>query len=66
MTWQPIETAPLHTVVLVWFGRIGMHYNVMRSSQSGWVEATDDGRRLKEGYEPSHWMHLPSPPEATR
>lgn len=64
--WQPIETAPADKPVLVWFERFGMSYNVMRRDGEGWVEAVDDGRRLKDGYEPSHWMPLPAPPQINK
>jgi hypothetical protein len=64
--WQPIETAPTGTTVLAWFGRVGMGYNVLiKDTQNNWHEAVDDGRSLKEGYEPSHWMPLPPPPSTT-
>lgn len=61
--WQPIETAPKGRSLLVWFGRVGMHYNVLICDDMGWREAVDDGRQLKEGYEPTHWMPLPEPPK---
>lgn len=71
--WQPIETAPRdgHTSVLLWFyigtpGLPGMTfigiwgYPPDNDKFPGpcWVDP-DDGERLGD---PTHWMHLPSPP----
>jgi hypothetical protein len=61
--WQPIETAPERRAVLVWHPGLGMGgWNVMRRDGKTWRETAHDGRALKEGYEPSHWMPLPEPP----
>lgn len=49
--------------MLVWHPGLGMGgWNVMRWDGSAWRETANDGRALKPGYEPSHWMPLPSPP----
>ena len=62
--WQPIETAPERTPVLVWHPGLGMGgWNVMMRYKTLWTETMHDGRTLKEGYEPSHWMPLPAPPK---
>jgi hypothetical protein len=62
--WQPIETAPTDTPVLVWHPGLGMGgWNCMAKGDDGtWRETAHDGRVLKEGYEPTHWMPLPEPP----
>ena len=64
MDWQPIETAPTNTPVLVWHPGFGMGgWNCMRCDHFGdWHETSHDGRKLKQGYEPTHWMPLPPPP----
>ncbi len=62
--WQPIETAPRRIPLLVWHPGFGMGgWNVMAFDGSEWRETVNDGRALKEGYEPSHWMPLPPPPQ---
>ena len=63
MTWNPIATAPRNTPILVWHPGFGMGgWNVMRFNGNEWRETANDGRALKPGYEPSHWMMLPNPP----
>ena len=57
-TWQPIETAPKDTAVLLWLGwrfEIG-HFN---TGLGRWV-ANWDHRALE--VPATHWMPLPSPP----
>ena len=64
--WQPIATAPTSTPLLVWHPGLGMGgCNVMSYDGHEWRETANDGRALKAGYEPSHWMRLPSSPQAT-
>ena len=64
MDWQPIETAPINTPLLVWHPGLGMGgWNVMRFDGEEWRETAHDGRALKGGYEPSHWQPLPPPPK---
>lgn len=61
--WQPIATAPEGQPVLVWHPGLGMGgWNVMRRDGETWTETANDGRSLKAGFEPSHWMALPAPP----
>ena len=61
--WQPIKTAPQNKPVLVWHPGFGMGgWNVMILRNGEWSETAHDGRTLIEGYAPSHWMPLPSPP----
>lgn len=69
--WQPIETAPWETEVLL-FGPSGYlkphdkffinGYRVRDWHQGGWNDAT--GTHLSEcGWKPTHWMPLPPAPE---
>lgn len=71
--WQPIETAPAETEVLVWFGP----YAGVKSAAytSPWGDDTklwcvDDAKfdpHPVRGYSkpyPTHWMPLPAPPES--
>lgn len=70
--WQPIETAPAETEVLVWFGP----YVGVKSAAytSPWANTklwcVDDAKfdpHPVRGYSkpyPTHWMPLPAPPES--
>lgn len=61
--WQPIDSAPENTPVLVWHPGFGMGgWNVMRRYGGEWMETAHDGRTLKDGYDPTYWMPLPPPP----
>ena len=71
--WQPISEAPMDgTVVLLWWD--GDFAPLAHWDGCQWVykmaQAWPDGmadiiaRRLL-GYEPTHWMPLPEPPEET-
>ena len=55
--WQPIETAPEDEFVLVMepSGRCGGAYLL------GGEWSNDEG----DAYNPTHWMHLPTPPQET-
>ena len=67
--WQPIETVPMMTDVLLWDGtsqNVGHcdmtdydgYYDepVLASNiHGGWLDAED--------YQPTHWMPLPEPPK---
>ena len=62
MTWQPIDTAPEDTYVLVWCPDYYCHecgVAMLHSEDGCW--------RDREGYlplaTPTHWMPLPEPPE---
>ena len=60
MDWQPLETAPENTFVLVWADRACVGINEQRlgnPKHNGWH---DDGEGFR--LEPTHWMPLPSPP----
>lgn len=62
--WRKIDdSTPRQTPLLVWHPGFGMGgWNAMAWDADGWRETASDGRRLKDGYEPSHWQPLPSPP----
>lgn len=61
MEWQPIETAPKDTTVLLYGAKrlemcVGMNH-----SRDGWV--TDTTSEWLSMYTPTHWMPLPEPPK---
>lgn len=63
--WQPIETAPRDTVLLLFSIAtgitIGFFSDDMEVAKFGWV--TRDGLDL---IEPTHWRPMPPPPEVIR
>ena len=59
MEWQPIETAPKETYVLVYCPDCyGDEYGIAIRLEEVWWET---GEALS--CTPTHWMHLPEPPE---
>jgi hypothetical protein len=71
VNWQPIETAPKETEILVWFGpAVGVKSVSYTDSGSGFsFWCVDDGklgpfpvRRYCDPY-PTHWMPLPEAPK---
>ncbi|WP_312707258.1 DUF551 domain-containing protein [Stenotrophomonas sp.] len=57
--WQPIESAPLDTDILVFLmdEHLGPMFRVVFNSCSGeWSDGLDV-------YSPTHWQPLPAPPE---
>lgn len=69
--WQPIETAPKMRTVILWADtsydgvsnwRMGSGH--FHTGIGAWIW---EGEQVKEGWAhpPTHWMPLPSPPEAT-
>lgn len=59
--WQPIETAPRDgREILIWTKSREVEKAVYLSRKDAWV-SPDGGY----GYEPSHWMPLPTPPESS-
>jgi hypothetical protein len=65
--WQPFETAPYDTHILVWYVNRIISCIVPKASQRAyvWVEIMDgfkDGFQL--GVKPSHWMPCPPKPDA--
>lgn len=61
MTWQPIETAPMKTDVLVYAPRWGRKPLVVQAANptggQWWARGVGAVR-------PTHWMPLPAPPTA--
>jgi hypothetical protein len=73
MSWQPIETAPIETELLLWYpperepGRSGPGLDHGGAIQGWWFSSAkeiDDGWETVIGFigEPTHWMPLPAPP----
>ena len=70
MTWQPIETAPVDTPVLVWLSADGDHFGhlgatAMRAMkcQGVWFStARGYMAALRANDQPTHWMTLPDGP----
>ena len=60
MEWQPIETAPENTYVLVWSPQYwSQEYGLaVLDDEEGWL-TYELGEPLDT---PSHWAHLPGPP----
>ena len=75
MTWQPIETAPKDGTRVDLWGRNLLHFQKRgeRNVNVAWGPVTDwfGGKRddwqhgRGEGYQPTHWMPIPPPPETT-
>jgi hypothetical protein len=62
--WQPIETAPKDTAILVYgFGYSVAHFNTRYERWIGFGRDTRDTEALAR-WPPTHWQPLPSPPEA--
>jgi hypothetical protein len=70
MTWQPIETAPVNTSVLVFLSN-WEHYGPgiyrairvdMGTGRRWHTTAWAIGRDLSADLSPTHWMPLPAPP----
>ena len=71
MEWQPIDTVPKETEVLVWFGPAVGVKSAEYTDKDGdgvWFWCVTDGkfgphpvRRYCAPY-PTHWMPLPDPP----
>jgi len=72
MEWQPIETAPKNTHVII--GCSGsasqearwLHARVVGDGNEGWYSSDSDvtGYNSWRVNPPTHWMPLPPPPEA--
>lgn len=61
--WQPIETAPSGPVLVAWSHQpTWVPQSAYRRADGEWTEADGDGRAMYST--PTHWMPLPSPPEA--
>lgn len=58
--WQPIETAPMATWILVWAPS-----SIVRSAALCQIDGRKwwtEGRSGELGFWPTHWMPLPEPP----
>lgn len=68
MTWQPIETAPKDTPILVWgkaIGWRGVCFGYAHSDYNGHKHVvTLDGKCGYPTPYATHWTSLPKPPEA--
>ncbi len=66
MEWQPIDTCPKMTAVLLWAS--GYHVGHFNETNGKWWTYTD-GRGttsevlLNANNKPTHWMPLPTPPQ---
>ncbi len=66
MNWQPIETAPKDTAILLYYHAYAIgHWN---SAAQRWWTYTDGHRTVEERVlnsfkPPTHWMPLPEPPK---
>jgi hypothetical protein len=58
--WLPIASAPrdLNILILLWSSYDGFEIGYYSDSLSGWTDQTSE-----ESLTPTHWMHLPKPPE---
>lgn len=64
MNWQPIETAPTLTPILVVESGVVQYAAVQLYQDGSWMDlVTED---VCENFRPTHWMPLPEPPEATK
>lgn len=66
-TWQPIETAPEGTDVIVFFPDANEEYQWMicHRLEGDWYEQNaDTSPDPIDDVEPTHWMPLPEPPRA--
>ena len=64
MKWQPIETAPEDTFVLTYCPEYyGDEYGIAYwdSTDEEWIAGF-----MPLSYAPTHWMHLPEPPEENK
>ncbi len=67
MIWQPIETAPMDTPVLIWDGQMmaTAYCWAFESSpeRKHWSIHGASGYEFEEEFDaPTHWMPLPEPP----
>jgi hypothetical protein len=60
--WQPIETAPKHTMVILYHPKeIENRHGVKRQTHSEWIRIGYLGETPNRP--PTHWMSLPKPPQ---
>ena len=59
MNWQPIETAPKFTPILIhWSAGLGFDGTTKIAMLAEWDES-----KPVDNESPTHWMALPEPPE---
>ena len=65
--WQPIETAPKDTPILIYATetwRIRYFICVAKLGKYGWEAVGASGYECENDFEhPTHWMSLPEPPK---
>lgn len=59
MEWQPIETAPDDTPILVYYERYREQLTAHRDGQDWAVSGLSERISIQR---PTHWMPLPAPP----
>jgi hypothetical protein len=59
MDWQPIETAPKFTELLLWDPVVGVVSTGEWYENEGWLMTFDE-----IPFEPTHWMPMPAPPQS--
>ena len=67
--WQPIETAPKDGKYILAVRNAVGHRAVtviVFDEVLGWVGRTVEDEKKMVKYQPTHWMPLPEPPEATQ
>ena len=62
MNWQPIETAPKDSIILVG-NAVGVHAAYRWETTTGYNGWTICDLAPQEQFKPTHWMPLPEPPE---
>jgi hypothetical protein len=62
--WQPIETAPEMRALLLYheYYSHGCIRHGYRDRDGMWVGVNANGTGAFLGFDPTHWMHLPTPP----
>jgi hypothetical protein len=60
--WQPIETAPKETPVLIWVGDQAL-ISQQLYEQANWEDTYQSFWFWDTDREPTHWMPLPEPPQ---
>lgn len=62
--WFSTKAVPLHEVVLFyhpWYSHVGFRLGFF-DRDGLWLGVKTDGSTEILAYEPTHWMHLPEPP----
>jgi hypothetical protein len=61
MNWQPIETAPKGELEVILVTHVNSWPRVALWDGTKWLMVNSQGGTVP--YEPTHWTHLPPPPE---